>query len=143
MNETKKIVVGVDGSEGALRALRWALGEARRRNDTVEVVHIWHVPYYVDITGMTPYPGPLLEESATVVLANVLAAVAEDARGVSVTSRIEQGSAAPTLIAASKNADLLVVGRRGHGGFLGLMLGSVAEQVAGHAACPVVIVGGE
>jgi nucleotide-binding universal stress UspA family protein len=130
----------VDGSEGSVHALRWALNEARLRHDTVDVIHGWHVPYVSDTAGMIPYPGELLQESAESVLADVLAAVASDAEGVTVTSHIEQGTGAPILIEASKHADLLVVGRRGHGGFVSLVMGSVAQHVAAHACCPVVIV---
>ena len=135
-----KILVGIDGSEGSLQALRWALAEARRRHDAVQVLHCWHVPYYGDMTGMMAYPGTILQEAGATVLAEALAAVHDEAQGVSVTTRVEQGSAAQVLIEASKNADLIVVGRRGHGGFVGLLIGSVAAQVAGHASCPVVIV---
>jgi nucleotide-binding universal stress UspA family protein len=76
-------------------------------------------------------------------LAEVMAAVADDVGGVKVTSRCVVGPAAATLIDASQHADLLVVGRRGHGGFVSLVMGSVAQQVAAHAHCPVVIVAGE
>lgn len=138
--DMKTIVVGVDGSEGSLQALRWALDEARLRGDSVEVVHSWHVAYYGDATGMVPYPGEVMKESADAVLADVLAAVASDAAGITMTGRIELGSAANTLIAASEQADLVVVGRRGHGGFMTLIIGSVAQQVAAHAHSPVVIV---
>ena len=56
MVEARMIVVGVDGTEGSLHALRWALGEARLRNEAVEVIHSWHVPYYTDVTGMAADP---------------------------------------------------------------------------------------
>ena len=140
MRDVQKIVVGVDGSEGSLHALRWALTEARLRNAAVEMVNSWHVPYYPDMSGMITYPGDVMRESAEGVLADALSSVAADVGDVSVTSRTELGAAATALIAASKEADLLVVGRRGHGGFLTLVIGSVAQQVAAHASCPVVIV---
>ena len=143
MTEARMIMVGVDGSEGSLHALRWALGEARLRNAAVDVIHSWHVSPYTDVTGMTPYPGGVMQVSADAVLAAVMAAAADDARGVKVTSQCVVGSAANTLIEASKHADLLVVGRRGHGGFVSLVMGSVAQQVAAHAHCPVVIVAGD
>ena len=143
MIDARKILVGVDGSESSLHALRWALREARLRDDAVEVIHSWHVPYYGDVTGMTPYPGGVVEESAEAVLAEVMAAIADDVAGVKVTSHCVVGPAAATLIEASKHGDLLVVGRRGHGGFVSLVMGSVAQQVAAHAHCPVVIVAGE
>lgn len=134
------IIVGVDGSDASLDALRWALAEARRRGDAVEVLHCWHVAYYGDISGMMPVPGAVLEEAAQAVVTDTLAAVKDDAEGVELRGRAVQGAAAHTLVEASKNADLVVVGRRGHGGFVGLLMGSVATQVAGHAACPVVVV---
>lgn len=134
------ILVGIDGSQGSLDALRWALAEARRRGDAVEVLHCWHIPYYGDMSGMMPVPGAVIEEGAQAVLADALAAVQADAEGVALTGRTVQGAAAQTLIEASKGADLVVVGRRGHGGFAGLLMGSVATQIAGHAACPAVVV---
>ena len=140
MSETKTIVVGVDGSDSSVHALRWALGEARLRGAGVEVVHSWHIPYYSDMSGMVSVPGDAMRESAEAVLADVLAAVADESGGIALTGRIELGSAATTLVEASGQAELLVVGRRGHGGFLTLVIGSVAQQVAAHAKCPVVIV---
>ena len=143
MSEAKRILVGADGSDGSLRAVRWALAEARRRGDSVEVLHCWHVPYYGDMSGMAPYPIEVMDDSAKAVLEQVLAAVATDAKGVELSGRTASGNAATALIEASAGADLLVVGRRGHGGFLTLVMGSVAQQVASHAHCPVVIVGGD
>ena len=143
MAEAGTILVGIDGSDASLDAVRWAITEARRRGDRVEVLHCWHIPYYGDITGMMPVPGQMLEEAAQTVVADTLTAVAADAAGapaVEISGRSVQGSAAQTLIEASHGVDLVVVGRRGHGGFVGLLMGSVATQVAGHAACPVVVV---
>lgn len=143
MNSHKKIVVGVDGSENSLRALRWALNEAQLRGDTVEVVHGWHFPYIADPTGMVPYPATALDECGTAIVAEALKTVAAETAGITVTTRIEQGAGASPIIEASRNADLVVIGRRGHGGFLTLVMGSVAQQVAAHAHCPVVVVGPE
>ena len=140
MPVTNKIVVGVDGSACATHALRWALKEARLRGDAVEAIHIWHISSVVDISGMVPDSFDTLHECAQEVLAAVIAEVQAEAEGVELTSRIVQGAGAATLIEASADADLLVVGRRGHGGFLSLVMGSVAAQVAGHAHCPVVVV---
>ena len=140
MADAGVIVVGIDGSDTSLEALRWAITEARRRGDRVEVLHCWHIPYYGDVSGMMPVPGNVMEEASQAILADALAAVAADADGVAISGRAVQGAAAHTLIEASATADLVVVGRRGHGGFVGLLMGSVATQVAGHAACPVVVV---
>ncbi|MDO8365014.1 MAG: universal stress protein [Actinomycetota bacterium] len=148
MNESQRvpsgtIIVGVDGSEGSVHALRWALAEARLRGDAVEVLHSWHMPYIADASGMMPYPGTDLQDCGEAIVAETLAKAAGAAEGVQVTTRVHQGSAATALIEASQTADLVVLGRRGHGGFLSLVMGSVASQVAGHAHCPVVVVSPE
>lgn len=143
MNGHKKILVGVDGSENSVRALRWALAEARVRGDAVELLHTWHFPYMADPTGMVPYPTSALEECGAAILADALKAVEADTHGVVTTTSVVQGAGAGPLIEASREADLLVIGRRGHGGFLTLVMGSVAQQVAAHAHCPVVVVGPE
>ena len=141
MNAQKKILVGVDGSANSLLALKWALAEARLRGDEVEVLHGWHFPYMADPSGMVPFPTAALQESAEVVVADALRECAADAEGITVSTRVQESTGAEFLIEASKDADLLVVGRRGHGGFLALVMGSLAQQVSAHAHCPVVVVG--
>ncbi|HNJ98269.1 MAG TPA: universal stress protein [Ilumatobacteraceae bacterium] len=141
MNTRKTILVGVDGSENSVLALKWALREAKMRGDSVEVLHGWHFPYVADPTGLAPYPAETLLESAEAVLHDVLTACAAESEGVPLKARVVQSAGAEFLVKASADADLLVVGRRGHGGFLTLVMGSVAQQVAAHAHCPVVIVG--
>jgi nucleotide-binding universal stress UspA family protein len=135
----KRIVVGVDGSENAQAALRFAVHEARAHGATLEVVHTWQIPYlaspFVPAVSLDPEP---FEESAQRLLD--AAVDAEDTTGVDVERSLVCDGAAPALLAAAKDADLVVVGARGHGGFVGLLLGSVSEQVARHARCPVVIV---
>jgi nucleotide-binding universal stress UspA family protein len=81
------------------------------------------------------------EKAARQVMTNVMRRVDADRGKTLVNEIVTQGSPAQALLSASKGADLLVVGRRGHGGFLGLLLGSVATQVVNHATCPVVVVG--
>lgn len=134
------VLVGVDGSAGSVESLRWALREAKLRGDDVDVVHCWHLPYVSDPTGLAVYPMDQLRECADALLADVMRQVDDAVDGLTVTSRAIIGPAAATLIEASAHADLLVVGRRGHGGFLTLLMGSVAQQVAAHSRCPVVIV---
>ena len=135
------IVVGVDGSGGSREALRWALGEAKLHGATVRAVHAWSMP--VAFGG--PYMAPQAFDQGELhdrARASLDAAVDEVARGSSVPVErlVEQGSAADVLVHAADDADLLVVGSRGHGGFAGLLLGSVSQQCAHHAPCPVVIV---
>jgi nucleotide-binding universal stress UspA family protein len=146
-----RIVVGVDGSEASNQALSWALAEARLRGDTVVALHAWAAPY----PAPTALPGAMLApvEPGTAVeggMAEALRKGAEDllAQAVSragpadvtIEQRLVEAPAASALIEEAKGAELLVVGSRGHGGFTGLLLGSVSQQVANHAPCPVVIV---
>jgi nucleotide-binding universal stress UspA family protein len=135
----ERIVVGVDGSEAGREALQWALDEARRRNATVEAVHAWHQPGvmsygYLGQIDMAPF-----EEDARGVLDATVDGA--DVTGVpAVERKLIPGGAASILVEEAKGAALLVVGSRGRGGFTGLMLGSVSQQVAHHAPCPVVII---
>jgi nucleotide-binding universal stress UspA family protein len=137
-----RIVVGVDGSAPAEAALRWALAEARLRGAVCEVVHVWSYPVVADIAGMAAagVAWPDLEADARRLLEEVIERVRPEAAGVTVETRVAEGTAAGVLIEAARDADLLVVGSRGRGGFVGLLLGSVSQQVAHHAPCPVVIV---
>jgi len=134
------IVVGVDGSEQSSRALAWAVDEARVRGAHLTVVHAW-LPPYVSGYPLAPlgFDVDLHAKSAQKVLDEAVDAV--DTRGVTGVDRVlVAGSAAPELLRAAEGADLLVVGARGTGGFVGLLAGSVATQMTHHAPCPVVVV---
>jgi nucleotide-binding universal stress UspA family protein len=149
------IVVGVDGSAGSDAALRWALAEAKLRGAKVRVVHIYRAPQIplseagLVAAGGMPIPAPLpengdrLRRAAETRARNLIHEALKRAESESFGVEIEQapleGSPAETLIATARAADLLVVGSRGHGGFLGLLLGSVSQQCAHHPPCPVVI----
>ena len=139
------IVVGVDHSAGAKAALRFALEEARLRQAKLRVVHAWQFGYIgaPGFEGSLPAVGGDLaefHEAAEAALDETLRGVVADADGVAIERRVDQGAAAPVLIEESRDADVLVVGSRGHGGFAQLLLGSVSQQCALHALCPVVIV---
>lgn len=141
------IVVGVDQSAGANAALRFALQEARLRQATVRVVHAWQFGYIgaTGLEGWLPAVGGELKDfrlGAEAALDQTLKEAGVDTEGVTIERRAEQGPAATVLIEESQGADLLVVGSRGHGGFAQLLLGSVSQQCAQHASCPVVIVRG-
>jgi nucleotide-binding universal stress UspA family protein len=140
--EQALIVVGVDGSDESARALEWAADEAELRDAAVQVVSAWHVPALVYSSGYAPMVTPSSEESSDHAALAIAEGAAADLRdkGVPATALVEHGNAAASLIDASAEADLLVVGSRGHGGFTGLLLGSVSAQCAQHAQCPVVIV---
>ena len=135
---TGRIVVGVDGSDGSLAALRWAVEEARLRDAGVEAIHAWHFPY---IEGLAAYANEHeLEQAARRVLDDALAALGGLPGEMQVEGALVHGTAASALLACADGADLLVVGSRGHGGFMGLLLGSVSQQCVQHSPCPVVVV---
>jgi nucleotide-binding universal stress UspA family protein len=139
-----RIVVGVEGSAGSHAALRWAIEEARLRNGVVEVVTAY-LPTYVPAApdfGYVPLDPVDLVDEVTKMQDEVIATVSDtvDTAGVRIEQKLLKGRAADTLIAAAEGADMLIVGNRGRGGFRGLLLGSVSQQIAHHATCPVVIV---
>lgn len=133
-------MVGVDGSEASVRALRWAVEEARIRNARVRAVHAWSYPhvstYHQAVRALS---APLAEE-AEATLDRAVREGAAGAAGVEIEQVVVEGPAAAALVDASSDASLLVVGSRGLGGFSGLLLGSVSHQAASHASCAVVIV---
>ncbi len=134
----ERIIVGVDGSENARAALRYAVEEARAHDASVEAIMAWHRPYVGDAWAMPmPIDVEAMETSYREELDTFVDAVDP---GHAVVRTLVEGSPAQELIDAATKASLLVVGSRGHGGFLGLLLGSVSHQVAAHAPCPVVIV---
>lgn len=141
MAKVAKIVVGTDGSAASSAAVAWAAAEALLRGASLEIVHTWSIPAISDPVSMMPIQLPLdvMEREARAVCDAAVAA-ATSAGAPTVTGSVRRGSAAEHLVESSKSADLVVVGSRGRGGFVGLLLGSVAQQVASHAACPVVVV---
>jgi nucleotide-binding universal stress UspA family protein len=143
--EQRRIVVGVDGSETSRAALRWAAQEARAHDSELHVVHAWDMPAAASGVGLTSArPSTSATEPYHQAAQQLVSAVVEGELGsqspTNVRPSIGRGSAASVLLEAAKGADLLVVGSRGHGGFAGLLLGSVSAKMANHAPCPVVIV---
>lgn len=137
----ERIVVGIDGSDNAARALRWAVGEARLRHAELEVVHAWHQPYAGGYTyEIGTYDPGAFEEAARITLDSAVESVDAGDLAQPVQRTLVGGSAAEVILTAAKDADLVVVGSRGRGGFAGLLLGSVSQQVAHQATCPVVVV---
>jgi nucleotide-binding universal stress UspA family protein len=135
------IVVGVDGSKGAHAALEWAVDEARLRGPgtKLEVVHAWHYPYYaVAPTAPPMIDRAVLDEAAQRLLHDAVEQV--DVHGLDVSLLAVPAPAAMVLVDRSEDADLVVVGSRGRGGFAGLVLGSVSQHVTAHARCPVTVV---
>lgn len=132
------IVVGVDGSDDGKRALEWALETARERGMRLLLVH----GIDVGLSAADPYGGGYvfeqLQDVGRLALESAAALAAE--QGIETETRLEVGSAAYALVEASKGAAMLVVGSRGHGGFAGLLLGSVSTACVHHAHCPIVVV---
>ena len=138
----QRIVVGVDGSEPSKAALRWAARLAPAINGEIEAVMTWEFPQnYGWTVGVAEDWRPDLD--AGKVLDDTLDDVFGDGRPDNLTTSVREGGASFELLSASSDADLLVVGSRGHGGFAGLLLGSVSTICAEHATCPVLVVHGE
>jgi nucleotide-binding universal stress UspA family protein len=141
MNE---IVCGIDGSDASKEALRWAVEEGRLRRAPVLAVHTWLPPLPPADPFFEPVP-PVdfaaeirqFEEAAEALAGRMVEEVAHE--GVDLRPVTIEGAPAPTLIEAAHDAQLLVVGARGRGGFLKLLIGSVSSQVASHASCPVLV----
>lgn len=134
------IVVGIDGSACSLDALRWAVAEAKLRAARVRVVHAWSYPSvstYHQAEHALRLP---VAAAAKALLERVSEEVSAEAEGVELEPVVVEAPAAEALIEAAAAASLLVLGSRGLGGFKGLLLGSVSQQCAHHAPCPVVIV---
>lgn len=134
-----RIVVGVDGSDGSKAALRWAVGQAELSGAKVEAVAAWEYPATYGWAPMYSDDETLPEltkKQVSETVRDTLGAEAADLVGVTVT----EGQSAHVLLTSAAGADLLVVGRRGRGGFAGLLLGSVSQHCVHHASCPVVVV---
>ncbi|WP_320068759.1 universal stress protein [Micromonospora sp. RTGN7] len=138
------VVVGVDGSEQALRAVRLAAGEAARRGRALRVVHGFIWPLMRVPLGPAPGspPGAGLREQANRLVAEAVAEAETAEPGLRVTGEVIDGAASAVLVGESPTAALIVLGGRGLGGFATLLIGSVAVQVAAYADCPVLVVRG-
>jgi nucleotide-binding universal stress UspA family protein len=139
------IVVGVDGSDPSRKAVHWALAEARLRGARLVAVHAWS--YYPSLPSdsldpmlVTPDFNAALGRDAERFVEQEVEKLRADDREVEIEARAVEGPAASVLAELAKDADLLVLGTRGHGGFSGLLLGSVSQQVSHHAPCPLVLV---
>ncbi|MFD4373429.1 universal stress protein [Streptomyces sp. NPDC058486] len=138
-----RIVVGVDGSEPSLKALKWAAAQAALTGDTLHAVISWEYPasWATLMPGVPPEFDPerlakqILDQSLEQALAPEVAA--------GVTRTVVGGNAAQALVDQAKGAELLVVGDRGYSGFKAAVLGSVSSNVTQHAPCPVVVVRSE
>jgi nucleotide-binding universal stress UspA family protein len=145
MNATDRarVVVGIDGSEQALAAVRTAATAASHRNQPLHIVHAFIWPYlHVNVGPVAGLPETGLRHHAEDLLQEAATEAEKVARGVPVTTALIDGAATPVLLEESHRATLLVLGDRGLGGVSGLIVGSVAVHAAAHARCPVLVVRG-
>jgi len=137
------VVVGHDGSDGAQEALQWAAELAERASWPLHVVRGWRIATAPQPATWEPgYVPPIAEYEQAVqadLEADVAAAIGAE-RAARAVCHVVHAAPVRSLIEAAESADLLVVGARGRGGFAGLLLGSVSDQVTRHAPCPVTVV---
>jgi len=138
------VVVGVDGSERALRAVRWAAAEAARRHLPLRVVLAFEWPRHHPIgeIDLGESYRDVVRGQARRHLADAAAVAERAVEGVEVEQRLVDGFPTPVLAAESERAQLVVIADRGLGGVSGLLLGSVAAGLGAHARCPLVVVRG-
>jgi nucleotide-binding universal stress UspA family protein len=133
---TGRIVVGVDGSPQSEDALRWAAAQASRAHAELRAVLAWELPLGY---GLTVRPETDWAAHGAALLDATVRRALEERDAAGVVQEVVEGSPAGELLRAAEDADLLVVGSRGRGGFAGMLLGSVSRHVAAHATCPVVV----
>jgi nucleotide-binding universal stress UspA family protein len=139
-NVPRPIVVGVDGSQSSKTALAWAARQARLSKTPLLVVTCWQFPttefaWTVALPEVVDYEG----DARSMLDTTIKEVVGEDHQ-IELSHRLIRGQAAPALADLSNQASLLVVGCRGHGEFVGMILGSVSEYLTAHAHCPVLVV---
>src|SRR5664279_596040 len=130
------IVVGVDGSESSVDAVRWAAAQAKLSGAPLRAVASWRWPNYVTRIP----PGVDLPGDTAQTLHEVVTTVLADYPDVEVTEHVIEGPPGPALLSQAQGASLLVVGARGRAAFPGMLLGAVAEYCVRHGTCPVVVV---
>jgi len=135
------IVVGIDGSEHGEAALAFAAEEAALRGAHLVIVCAWEIPMIMAPIGA--YPAEFFEglaENARSIMEAAVARAAELQPLGTCEGKAVEGQPAAVLLKEAEQADMIVVGSRGRGGFANLLLGSVTQQVVHHAPCPVVVV---
>jgi nucleotide-binding universal stress UspA family protein len=138
--EGQLVVVGVDGSPESVAALKWAAAYGAATGARLRAVVAWHYPAAAGTAPVGVAPAAISEEVRQQMIETLAKAVAEAAADAEIEQQIGYGHPAQVLIDQSAEADLLVVGNRGHGAFTGMMVGSVSIHCVTHAHCPVVVV---
>ena len=134
---THRIVVGIDGSPSSITTLDWAIRQAELTDAGLEVLMTWEWPASYGWAAVPNDYDPA--HDAATFLEDTLKPVRAAHPGLSIRSSTPEGHPAPALVEASHDADLLVVGSRGHGEFAGMLLGSVSEHCVTNAECPVLV----
>jgi nucleotide-binding universal stress UspA family protein len=137
-NPEAKIVVGVDGSDSSVQALRLAARLAPALNARIHAMACWDFPQMY--AGYVPPDFGAFEAAATLTLTEALGKAFGPDAPTDISQETVRGPAPAKLVEAGADATMLVVGRRGHGGFIGMHLGSVSSACVSHAACPVLVV---
>jgi nucleotide-binding universal stress UspA family protein len=138
-NPTRRVVVGVDPSTNAAYAAEWAAREATDRGATLHLVHAMNQPHGTSLVDPASSVRTM-HETAAGQLDQVAGSLRTRYPNLTITTEISELGAAETLVTLSREAELVVTGTRGHGGFTGMLLGSVSHRTAAHAHCPVVVV---
>jgi nucleotide-binding universal stress UspA family protein len=137
---TRRVIVGVDPSANAARAAEWAAHEAAGRGMPLHLVHALNRPHGTSMVDPADSVRTM-QDTAAGLLTQVAEALRARYPNLTVTTEISELGAAETLVALSREAALVITGTRGHGGFTGMLLGSVSHKTAAHAHCPVIVVG--
>jgi nucleotide-binding universal stress UspA family protein len=141
--KAERVVVGVDGSPASAMVLAWAARYAAAMGSTIRVVMAWRYPAQVGPAPVGVAPASVsaeVERNKRQELDKVIKSALGDSPAVPIEAKVAYGHASQVLIDESTESDLLVVGNRGHGGFTGMLLGSVSTHCVTHAACPVTVV---
>jgi nucleotide-binding universal stress UspA family protein len=135
--DRRRIVVGVDGSKSSVEALLWARLMGTTLGAELDVVTAWEYPVSYGVSGWLAEWDP--SRDAGVLLEDTLRLAFGDVRPTGLTTIVREGHPANILVEASAGAELLVVGSRGHGGFVGLLIGATSSHCAEHAPCSVLV----
>ena len=137
-----RIVVGVDGSAPSVLALQWAANYAAAVGATIEAVSAWHTADEWGYGGLLPFDWDPQKVASEILDAAIVKAYGDDRPALLIRS-VREGRTSQVLLDAAKGADMIMVGSRGHGGFVGMLLGSVSAALAEHSSCPVLVVHGD
>ncbi|GAB3682174.1 universal stress protein [Saccharopolyspora tripterygii] len=132
------VVVGVDGSQESVRALRWAADHVRQVGGILHVVTVWYQP--VQFGYRLASPDTELQKQGQRALDSTVEQVKPEFPNVDIRPRLIRGQVVDEFVKLSRQCDLMVVGDKGHGAFAGMMVGSVAMKIVHHAVCPVTVV---